>query len=130
MIGMDSSAIIDLFRGDESIKKVLDRVNEPLAMNQISYLELMFGLDSGNVMHQREEEFLDNFFNASFNLDLGINESKMASKISWLLKKKGKTIDPFDCAIAGIFLANGVDKIITRNVKHFKDIPKLKVISY
>lgn len=39
-------------------------------------------------------------------------------------------IGRFDSMIAGILLANGVDKIITKNVKHFEKIKGLRVISY
>ena len=46
------------------------------------------------------------------------------------LKSKGETIEDFDCAIAAILLSNGVNKIITRNKKHFERIKGLTVLKY
>ena len=61
---------------------------------------------------------------------MDIKSSKKAAEIFYDLKRKGFDIGQFDCMIASIFLMNGVNKIITRNVKHFINIPGLKVISY
>jgi predicted nucleic acid-binding protein len=131
MIGFDTSAIIDLFKGDENIKKLLIGMSgEAFAVNQLSYLEIMFGIDSKNVNNNEEEIFCDNFFDSFNNYGLDINSSKMASKIFHDLKKSGITIEMFDCAIAGIFLSNGINVIITKNTKHFDKIKGLKVIGY
>ena len=48
MIGLDTSAIIDIFKGDKSIKLILEKNREPLAATIMSYLELSFGLDLEN----------------------------------------------------------------------------------
>ena len=130
MIGIDSSAIIDFFKGDMALKQLFENLDEPIVINQISYLEVMFGLNFDKKEHQMEEMFYDDLFNSLINLQLDSNACKKASKILWQLKTKGNLIEPFDCAIAGIYLANGIDKIITRNVKHFSLISELKVISY
>lgn len=130
MLGLDSSAIIDFADGDLSLKKLLESNKEPLVVNQISYLEIMFGIDLSNEDYKGEEDFYDHFFKNALDLNLDIAASKKASEVYWDLKKKGVTIDNFDCAIVGIYLANGINKIITRNVKHFENIKGLKVISY
>lgn len=130
MIGLDTSAIIDIFRGDEAIKKALENIKEPLAVTQISYLELMFGLDPKNEKHRTEEGFYDEFFQSLLSLDLDNQSCKKASEVFWRLKKEGKTIEQFDCVIAGIFLANGINTIISRNAKHFSNIHGLKIIGY
>ena len=130
MIGIDSSAIIDLFRNDSSLIKLLEDMDEEIVLNQMSFYELMIGLDFDNLIHKKEENFYDELFEDYKNLSLDKNSSKMASKISFELKKDGKIIGDFDCIIAGVYLANGVNKIITRNVKHFERIKGLKVISY
>ena len=130
MIGLDTSAMIDFFKKKESLKEMLEDINEPLVLNQISYLELMFGLDLSSAEYDFEEEFYDDVFNSFLNFDLDVSSSKKSSEILWELKKIGKIIEPFDCAIAGIYLSNGVNKIITGNAKHFEKIKGLKVISY
>ena len=130
MIGLDTSAIIDLFKGEEAVKNVLVSSKEALSLTFISYLELYFGLDSSNNRHREEGKYYDEFFSSLPAFELSIESCQKASHIYWNLKKQGKTIDQFDCVIASIFLANGVTKILTRNRKHFEHINGLSVISY
>ncbi len=130
MIGLDSTAIIDLFKGDKSIGNLVSSLDDQIAVTQVNYLEVMLGLDFDNPKHKIEEIYYDKLFNDFINLDLDILASKKAAELANNLKKKGKSIDPFDCAIAGILIQNGVKKIITRNAKHFSRIKELKVISY
>lgn len=130
MIGLDTSAIIDLFNEDPSLIKLLGGMDDKVALNQISYLELMFGLNFETEINKDEEGYYDSLFSSYTVLSLNNSSSKQAAKISLSLKKIGKTVDKFDCTIAGILLTNGIDKILTRNKKHFENIKGLKVISY
>jgi len=130
MIGLDTTALIDFFKNKESIKKLLSNIDEPIVLNQIVYSELILGLNPENPNHKREEEFYDNLFNYFINFNLSFSSCKKAREILFILKKKGKIIEDTDCLIAGILLNNGVNKIITKNVKHFQEINGLKVISY
>lgn len=130
MIGLDTDAIIDVFKKEQKVLKVIENINEPICSTIINYQEIAFGLDLENIKHFSEENFYDAFFEGIFLYLLNKSSSKKASEIFWNLKKEGKTMGNFDCMIAGILLSNGVDKIITRNVKHFKKIKGIKVISY
>ena len=130
MIGLDTSAIIDIFRGNEKIKNFIEENKEPLAVTIMSYLELFFGLNPENPRHMTEGKYYNEFFNSLYNVDLTKNSCEEASKIFWRLKKEGKTIEQFDCVIAALFLANGISKILTKNPKHFEKIKHLDVISY
>lgn len=128
MIGLDTTAMIDLFKGVESIKQVLKKNKEPLCATRITYLELMFGIDPGR--HKNEEAFYDAFYSTLYALELDTESCKKAGRLFQELKQKGKTIGEFDCVIASMFLSNGVKKIVTRNKKDFEKIPGLKVLSY
>lgn len=130
MIGLDTSAVIDIFRGEEKIKQFFDDNKEPLAISMMSYLELFFGLDHTNPKHKEESKYYNEFFKGMHNLDLSKDACETASKIFWNLKKEGKSIEQFDCVIAAIFITNGINKILTRNSKHFEYIKELEVISY
>lgn len=130
MIGLDTTALIDLFRNNENIKKILEETDEEVILNQISYLELRFGLDFNNTKHKIEEEFYDNLFGFYSVLDLDFKASKKASIIFAELEKKGKTIGQLDCTMAGIYLTKNVNKIISRNKKHFENIAGIEAISY
>jgi len=130
MIGLDTSAIIDFFKGNEKIKYFMDINKEPLAATTISYLELFFGLDLSNSKHQVEAQYYSELFENLYNIELTKETCEKASEIFWKLRKEGKTIEQFDCVIAALFLSNGIKKILTRNKKHFDNIKELSVISY
>ena len=130
MIGLDSSAMIDFYRGEDSLKDVLFDLNEQAAINIISYLEVMHGLDFNDKKHKQEEEFYDIMAENLVNLDLDKIACKKSAEIKNQLKKEGRTIDPFDMAIAAIYIVNGIDRIITRNVKHFENIKGIEVLKY
>ena len=130
MIGLDISAIIDIFKGDKNIRKFLDENKEPLASTSMSYLELFFGINPENPRHLEEGEYYREFFKSIYMLELTYESCEQASGIFWALKKQGKTIGQFDCVIAAIFISNGVNKILTRNEGHFDKIKQLEVITY
>ena len=130
MIGLDTSSIIDLFKKNQSLIKFIEMTEDSIALNQFTYLELMFGLNFEDKSHKREEEYYDFLFNSYTTFPLNNLSCKEAAKILSQLKRIGKIIEQSDCAIAGIFLSNGVDKILTKNKKHFENIKGLKVLSY
>lgn len=130
MIGLDTSTIIDIFKGNSDVYELINSLDEELCNTIINYQELIFGLDLTNKKHLEEVEYYDNFFDKLILLNLDRNSCKKTNEIIKNLSKKGNLIGEFDSMIAGIFLANGINKIITRNVKHFEKVPGLKVISY
>ena len=130
MIGLDTSAIIDLFKGKQEIRELVAKIKEPLASTQINYLELQFGINPEEKTHQKEHQYYNKLFRKLIHLNLNTISSVKASEIKWKLKKRGEHIGTFDCTIAGIFLTNGVQRVITKNEKHFSKVPGIKVISY
>lgn len=130
MIGLDTTAIIDLFKKDTALIKFLEETDDKIALNQITYLEIMLGLNLKGGSHKSEEEYFDNLFNSCLVFPLNNLSCKKASKIFLELKNMGKIIEEFDCTIAGIYLSNNVRKILTRNKKHFENIKELQVLSY
>lgn len=130
MIGLDTTAIIDVYRGEEKICALLPQIEEPLAVTQISYMELMFGIEPENEKHAKEERYYDDFFQSVKTVGLDNAACKKTSEIYHDLKREGATIGKFDCIIAGSFLAQGIKKIITRNDRHFAKIRGLEVITY
>jgi len=130
MIGLDTNAVIESFRKNPEFIKLIESLNEDISSTIINYQEIMFGIDLENKKYQGEKQFFDSFFNDLNLLLLDKDSCVKASEILWELRKKGKDIGKLDCMIAGIFLSNGVNKIITRNRKHFENIPGLKVLAY
>ena len=130
MIGLDTTAIIDLFKGDPFIKKILDNSTDTFYTTIINHQEIMIGINSSDKNLNQEIAFYHQFFDNLTILPMDIHTSAKASDIFWNLKKKGKDIGKFDCIIASILQSHGVEKILTKNVRHFKEIPSLKVVSY
>lgn len=130
MIGLDTNAIIDVFKKEPKVLRLIENTDEDFCSTIINYQEIMFGLDLENLKHTIEENFYDNFFNGIFLFILNKPSSKKSSEIFWHLRKEGKIIGKADCIIAGILLDSNVNKIITKNIKHFKKIKGLKVITY
>ena len=130
MIGLDTSAIIDIFKGEQHIKSFLESNTEPLAATIMSYMELFFGLDLDNAQHVKESQYYRDFFDELYHMEMTTEACEKASHIFQQLKKEGNIIEKFDCIIAAIFMVNGIHKILTRNPKHFERIKGLKVLSY
>jgi len=130
MIGIDSSALIDLFRGESKIIELLKNLDDEMVTTYINYFEILTGLDLEDKSYQEELEYFKNLFQEVGLLNLSKKSCEASSSIVWDLKKRGKMIGKVDCMIAGILLSNEVSKIITRNVKHFENIKGLKVIKY
>ncbi|MFH1648985.1 MAG: type II toxin-antitoxin system VapC family toxin [Candidatus Woesearchaeota archaeon] len=130
MIGLDTCAIIDLFKGDKGIKVFLERSNEQTVTTIINYSEIQFGLNPANSVHNKEREFYELLLSEIRILDLTREGCGKASSVFWQLNKKGKTIQKMDCTIAAILLTNGITHILTRNAKDFKHIDGLTTIPY
>lgn len=130
MIGLDTGALIDLLKENDALKNVIEGSEEQLASTIINYQELMFGLDFDNPKHIEEEKTYAAFFENIHFFSLTPVAAKNASILFRELQKKGMDIGRFDSMIAGIFLEQGITKILTRNVKHFQRMKEIQVLSY
>lgn len=81
MIGLDTTAIIDIFKNDLKIIKLINSLDKTFASTIINHQEIMFGLDNENLQHLEEEKYYDDFFNNIFVFSLEKPSSKKASKI-------------------------------------------------
>ncbi len=61
---------------------------------------------------------------------LGYKEAEKAAEIYDLLESQGHRLDDNDILIAGIMLTNGIQEIITKNIKHFERIEGIEIIEY
>lgn len=129
MIGLDTTAIIDLVKGISSVKDILEK-QESIAVNRMSYVELMFGINPDKPANKKEENIYDELFEKIPCCEINKEAAKKAGLLFHELKKKGKTIGEADCLIAALYFVNGITTILTKNVKHFEHIPGIKVITY
>lgn len=130
MIGLDTTSLISLFRGDESLKRVIEELKEPLVTTIINYQEIFFGINPKKESYSGEIEFYNKLFSNLEIYSLDKFSSDNSTNIFWSLNNIGKDIGKFDSLIAGILISNGVGKIITKNIKHFQGINGLKAMAY
>ncbi|TFF97478.1 MAG: type II toxin-antitoxin system VapC family toxin [Promethearchaeota archaeon] len=135
MIIMDSNACIDFLDGNQELKEILDNNIDIIGITTISVYEINIGLEitkrkKSKLRYDKLKKSWNVILNNAQILSLGLNEAKQASKIYDDLYSQGCLIDDNDILIAGIMLSNRINKIITRNIKHFERIKQLKIFTY
>jgi len=129
MICLDSSFIIDFIRNDENAILKLDSLkHEVLVTTGINVFEVFFGLYAKG--RHKDIDHIKEFFDNLNIIGLNRDSAMVASKIGADLVKTGKFIELNDILISGIIIANGCNKILTKNKEHFSRINGLNVISY
>ena len=130
MVILDSTFLIDLLRGNLSIKdKVneLDKGQEEKYVTPITTMELYYGALKS--CKKNEAKKVMALLLSLNKLNFDFSSSLKAAEIQNNLTKKGLIIDIEDIMVAGIAKSVG-QKILTKNIKHFSRIEGLKVESY
>lgn len=110
MIILDTSTLIDLFRGNDEILEV---IGDDAATTVINYHEIFVGIK--RYKSKTEERFFRRFFSDIKILDLDPAAAEKSSEIMARLLSLGISVNAFDILIAGIAEANGADELITRD---------------
>jgi predicted nucleic acid-binding protein len=110
MIILDTSALIDFFRGE---KKTRDFMNDDVTTTVISYYEILSGIKHRKA--RKEEQFFKRFFSEIEVLDFDRKAAEEASEIMGRLLSLGTPVNSMDVLIAGIAAANGAEKIISKD---------------
>ena len=132
---LDSTACIDYLNGVKAVKEALMNKEKMACTTTITVYEVSIGLERTK-RKKSEKRHLElykkwmGFLSGLQVFSLDMKEAEHAAKIHDDLEAKGTLIDDNDILIAGIMKANAIDSIITRNVKHFENIPEISVISY
>ncbi|MEK6857133.1 MAG: type II toxin-antitoxin system VapC family toxin [Nanoarchaeota archaeon] len=124
----DTTFLIDLVKGKKETKKLLES-GEDILTTQINMYELVRGLFLKSIYSAKFAEIINSLGDLRV-LSLDNKSIVKSAEISADLIKKGEVIQDADCLTAGIALSNGINTIITKNVKHFSRIKNLKVESY
>jgi tRNA(fMet)-specific endonuclease VapC len=135
LIVLDTNACIDYLNGVNEIREVLKSQGDLVHLTSISIYEVSIGLErtKRKISQKRFDEmnkvWLD-FISGMEIYSLGYKEAMKAAQIFDSLESRGETIDDNDILICGIMLANGISKILTRNIKHFEKVEGMQVIRY
>ncbi len=132
----DTDYLIDLVNGDAEaieIAKEIDMTNERMGLSVISaeeYLRGIYYLYLGNekVLRRKLQEAKSDL--AAFEiLQVTYTIAERAAETESLLMKKGKMLSLTDILIASTAITHNLI-LVTRNTKHFKRIPKLRIKEY
>jgi len=135
MIILDTSACIEYLNGNERIKNIISKQEDLIHITAITVYEINIGLEhtKRKISEKRYRELYKiwtEFISSMEIFPLGYKEAEKAAQICDILESKGQIIDDNDILIIGIMLSNGINKIITKNVKHFGKIESIELIPY
>ena len=119
MIILDTSALIDLFRGREEIRKAM---GGDVASTVVNYHEIFAGIKHRKA--KAEERFFRRFFSDIRILELDPVAAERSSEIMGRLLTLGISVNDLDVLIAGIAVANGAETLFTRD-SDFESIAKV-----
>ncbi|MBI2451501.1 PIN domain-containing protein [Candidatus Pacearchaeota archaeon] len=130
MACLDTSFIIDLLKGSDSAKNLMEDFEsfyETINMASPSVVELIRGANKPKVKNEREK--IINFLSSLIVLPLDKESAILAGDIEADLINRGAIIDVEDIMIAAIAIRNN-EVLITKNKKHFERIKDLKIRIY
>lgn len=122
---VDTNIWIHFFKGKYGVRdKILSLNAEQLCVSEISIAELTYGAyhSSNKPKHLQEAHLVrDNF--CLYSITECIDDY---ARLRDELARQGRTVENFDLLIAATAIHYQLI-LVTENVKHFLDIPKLKV---
>jgi len=128
MVLLDTDILIGLLRNNkEAVRMISDLLDKHIILftTSINTAELYFGAHLSE-KSQENLEAVEKLTKTINIIPFELNHSKIYGEIRSDLQKKGEIINELDIFIATIAIEKDLP-IITRNVKHFERIIKLKV---
>ncbi len=135
MVCLDSSVIIDILKGKESVEAIENKFDfngEEIFIPSPVIIELIRGIylkNSIKNIKENERNKINNFLSSFIILDFNKESAIKTGEIEAELMNTGEIIDLEDVMIGAIALNNN-ETIITRNKKHFEKIKGLNVEGY
>ena len=135
MACLDTTILIDLI-GNKSAnrEKALAKIDqltgdgEPLYTTRFNLAELYVGI-ARSKSPKAEEKLIGNLLKFVKVLEFDERSARLFGQITAYLQMLGKPVGDMDVLIAATSLAS-TQKLITKNSRHFENIPQLKVEEY
>lgn len=128
---LDTCFIIDLLEGnEEAYEKLLELDTNDVTqiITTVSVFELIVGVERSNNV-EKEKNRTTKIYEKMLIANLDHKSAVCAGEIFAQQMSKGRTLPFSDCLIAGIAISNN-ETLLTRNVKDFSRIERLKIESY
>ena len=131
MIFLDTSYLIDLLKGGVEATKLLDKLQSkaPFVTSTIVVYEFLVGAYNAE-KPEKELEVRSKILKKLFIIDFDEKAANVAAEINVQLRKRGEIINSADILIAGSMLSNGISSLVSKNVKHFRRIKQLSIITW
>ncbi|NVM45359.1 MAG: PIN domain-containing protein [Candidatus Lokiarchaeota archaeon] len=135
MIIVDTTVVIDIWRGRSKVKSVLKPYSDQsIFISAITIAEIYDGL--GYTKEKKSEKIYTQIKNqmekilSEFHIiPLNFQILQESGKLKGYLRAKGITLDLADCIIGTTAKLMNSEKLITRNIRHFQDFG-LSIESY
>lgn len=127
MILVDTTVIIDIWRGKQQIKTILKQYKEvSLCISAITIAELYDGLGytkekKGDTIHNKIKEQIEKILSSFHIIPINIQILQESGAYKGRLRAKGILLDIADCIIGLTAKLMNADKVITRNPGHFRE---------
>jgi len=122
---IDTSIWIDYFQNKSSL--ISEKVDKILSENEVFVPKIVIAELIQGAKSEKEISIIEDFLDAFHIVDQKEDTWLKAGRLSYDLKKKGKTINLFDCYITAIAQEHEC-MIFTLN-RHFKEIQSIADIS-
>ncbi|MHA1641945.1 MAG: type II toxin-antitoxin system VapC family toxin [Promethearchaeota archaeon] len=135
MIIVDTTVIIDIWRGNEKVKKILKKFrNEDLHISMITIAELYDGLGYTKKVknisfYEKIKNQIDVILSEFYILPITETIIREAGLLRGELRANGLVIDIIDCIIGASAKILNAKGIITRNSRHFSNF-KISIYTY
>lgn len=123
---LDTNIIVDHLRKKMKLPEYI--VKQHLSVSIITYAELIYG-GYKSARQKKAFEIIEAFFK-DFSIEIVNLDADIVRKFAEVkayLDEKGERLEDFDILIASTALSYSYT-LITRNLKHFKRIPKLIIV--
>lgn len=123
---LDTDVIIDFFNNDSSITKNIEkRKSIPMYITSLTLCELYRGAFLSSNLEEEQKNIFRLLINVEF-VPLDKKACKIFGKNNAYLSKTGKLTQEVDLMISSIAISRDLI-LVTRNKKHFENIPDLKI---
>ena len=124
---LDTGFVVDLFKGEERVARYPDQES---ATSAVAYYEIMSYRKRQKL--KSEGAIFERFFSEVPVFPFTKDAAEQSSTISARLMDIGRPVNALDVLIAGIALANGAERLITRDLDFLEiaKVPDLSVTIY
>ena len=132
---MDTTVVIDIWRGRSKVKSVLKPYSDQsICISAITIAEIYDGLGytkekKSEKIYSQIKDQIEKILSEFHIIPLNLQILQESGSLKGYLRAKGITIDLADCIIGTTAKLMNSEKLITRNISHFQDLG-LSIESY